>query len=289
MPRDLFPQRSPEEARTAKSQEQQTSDKLNEGRKTEGYNELTIYSESHNKVQLSEGMKKAEKRNDLHPYVTTLSLADVESCIRLEDASFPEHERCSREKFIYRLSKCGELSLGLFATATPHSTLNSASTAVSARPPDSATPDKKGVLLAHVVATKCDSKAVTDESMDFPPEWQHGVKESERRGHQEKGRTIAVHSLAVLPAYQRVGLGKTVMKSYIQRLESSGIVDRIALLAHGHLIEYYESFGFVNKGESTAQFGGGSWNEMVNSDNLFIVVHTDSAQVYEFSNTGNGS
>lgn len=144
--------------------------------------------------------------------------------------------------------------------------MNSASTAASARPPDSADPDKKGVLLAHVVATKCDGQAVTDESMDFPPEWQHGVEKSDRRGHQEKGRTIAVHSLAVLPAYQRMGLGKTVMKSYIQRLETSGIADRIALLAHDHLIEYYESFGFVNKGESVAQFGGGGWKEMVNSE-----------------------
>ena len=37
-------------------------------------------------------------RNDLHPYVQTLSLADVESCVALENAAFPENERCSREK-----------------------------------------------------------------------------------------------------------------------------------------------------------------------------------------------
>lgn len=98
MPRDLFPQRSAEEAQVSKNPEQQTPESSNEARENEGYNEFTIYSESYDKDQLSAGMKKAEKRNDLHPYVTTLSLADVESCIRLEDASFPEHERCSREK-----------------------------------------------------------------------------------------------------------------------------------------------------------------------------------------------
>lgn len=104
--------------------------------------------------------------------------------------------------------------------------------------------------------------------MDFPPDWRRGIPESDRRGHREEGRTIAIHSLAVLPAYQRMGLGRTIMKSYMQRLETAGIADRIALLAHGHLIEYYESLGIVNKGKSTAQFGGGGWNSMVMSEQL---------------------
>lgn len=36
--------------------------------------------------------------NDLHPYVQTLSLADLDSCVALENAAFSEEERCSREK-----------------------------------------------------------------------------------------------------------------------------------------------------------------------------------------------
>ena len=38
------------------------------------------------------------KRDELHPYTQTLTLNDIESCIRVEEATFPEHERCSREK-----------------------------------------------------------------------------------------------------------------------------------------------------------------------------------------------
>lgn len=38
------------------------------------------------------------KRDPLHPYTQTLSLSDIESCIRLEDAAFPPQERCTREK-----------------------------------------------------------------------------------------------------------------------------------------------------------------------------------------------
>ncbi len=37
-------------------------------------------------------------KDEFHPYVQTLSIADLESCIALENAAFPEDERCSREK-----------------------------------------------------------------------------------------------------------------------------------------------------------------------------------------------
>ena len=82
-------------------------------------------------------------------------------------------------------------------------------------------------------------------------------------GHKENGRTICIHSLAVLPQYQNSGLGMTLMKSFLQRTESHGIADRAALITHKELIPYYEGFGFENKGESKCQFGGGGWYDMV--------------------------
>lgn len=82
-------------------------------------------------------------------------------------------------------------------------------------------------------------------------------------GHKEAGRTICIHSLAVLPSYQRKGLGKTLMAAYLQRIESHEVADRVALISHEPLIHYYESFGFENKGPSEAQFGGGGWYDMV--------------------------
>lgn len=53
------------------------------------------------------------------------------------------------------------------------------------------------------------------------------------------------------------------MKAYLDRLKHQDVADRAALLAHGPLIGYYERFGFVRKGESQAQFGGGGWFDMV--------------------------
>lgn len=119
------------------------------------------------------------------------------------------------------------------------------------------------MLLGHVIATKCESHSVTDASVDYPREWQSPVAPLDLRGHQEHGRTIAVHSLAVLPMFRNRGLGKIIMKSFKQRIESSGIADRMSLVAHDHLIQFYEKLGFVNKGASQCKFGAGGWFDIV--------------------------
>ena len=51
-------------------------------------------------AQLSQ---RNEKRDELHPYTQTLNPSDIESCVRLESATFPPHERCTREKVSHRL------------------------------------------------------------------------------------------------------------------------------------------------------------------------------------------
>lgn len=86
---------------------------------------------------------------------------------------------------------------------------------------------------------------------------------SSKKGHQEQGRTIALHSLAVVPEFQGQGLGKTLMRSYIQRMESSGVADRIAILTYDRLVHYYEKLGFVSKGRSKATYAGREWYDMV--------------------------
>ena len=103
--------------------------------------------------------------------------------------------------------------------------------------------------------------------MDIPRNWRElqGSADSNTdvRGHQEHGRTIALHSLGVLPPYRGRGLAKMIMKSYQQRMETSGIADRIALLAHDHLVKMYKDMGFEDRGKSGAKFGGGGWNDLV--------------------------
>ena len=72
-----------------------------------------------------------------------------------------------------------------------------------------------------------------------------------------------MHSLAVVPEWQNEGIGKTIMKAYLQRMEGAGIADRVALLARPELVGYYTRLGFVRKGTSKCEFGGGVWVDMV--------------------------
>lgn len=41
---------------------------------------------------------QAENRNALKPIVQTLAISDLESCLALENATFPKNERCSLER-----------------------------------------------------------------------------------------------------------------------------------------------------------------------------------------------
>ncbi|KAJ5914310.1 hypothetical protein N7504_003193 [Penicillium tannophilum] len=188
------------------------------------------------------------KLDELHPFVQLLSTSNVEDCIAVENA-FPEAERCSRDKFVYRLTRCPELSLGLFTL-----------------PLYGDQPKPRATLVGHIIATRTSEPTVTDRSMRLPSEWKNerwSFEGNEAVGHEEGGRTIAIHSLAVLPEHQGKQIGSTLMKSYIHRIREALIADRIAIIAHDHLVPFYESFGFENHGPSKCQFGGGGWVDLV--------------------------
>ncbi|KAJ6135516.1 hypothetical protein N7512_000676 [Penicillium capsulatum] len=175
------------------------------------------------------------KLDELHPFVQLLSVSNVDDCVSVESA-FPEPERCSHDKFIYRLTRCPELSLGLFTL-----------------PP--LAKDEGG-----------EKPCVTDKSMRLPANWQNErwtFEDGQAVGHEEGGGTIAIHSLAVLPEHQGKQVGSTLMKSYIHRIREAQIADRIAIIAHDHLLPFYESFGFESRGPSKCQFGGGGWIDLV--------------------------
>lgn len=101
----------------------------------------------------------------------------------------------------------------------------------SARPVETDRPDGAvSVLLAHVVGTRCRGDLVADADMDYPRDWRTRGGRTADVGHQEGGRTIGVHSLAVLPRLQRCGIGQMIMKAYLDQMKNSGLVDRVALI-----------------------------------------------------------
>ena len=107
MPRDLFPpspspplshspepQSSPQPGPSASQQDPAPS------RFSNALNSFMIYHDHHDEreMQLSTSLRTGTEKANLHPYVQALSIADLESCLALEEACFPEGERGSREK-----------------------------------------------------------------------------------------------------------------------------------------------------------------------------------------------
>lgn len=203
------------------------------------------------------------KATNLHPYTRPLTISDLDACVALENAAFIDpNERATPEKFRYRLSKCGELCLGIYCTVVPNSGFQ-AETLAAGRPVE--TDRKNGaisVMLGHVVACKTNDSTATDDSMSVPENWDSPHPAPTKRGHQEAGRTIVLHSVAVLPGLQGRGLGRVLLMAYIQNMNGAGIADRLALIAHDHMVDWYEKLGFTNLGKSAAQFGGGRWYDM---------------------------
>lgn len=201
---------------------------------------------------------------NLHPYTRPLTISDLESVVALENAAFSDpNERATREKFTYRLSKCGELCLGIFTTIVPGSGTK-AETFDTGHPVE--TSRRNGaisVLIGHVVAAKTNDLVASDDSMDYPRDWDSPHPKPSKVGHQEAGRTIVLHSVAILPQFQGRGLGRVLMQAYIQQMNGAGIADRLALIAHDHKMGWYERLGFQNKGPSKATFGHGGWYDMI--------------------------
>ena len=162
-------------------------------------------------------------------------------------------------KFLYRLNRCPELTLGLFTLPVL----------------EEGKPKPRATLVGHIIATRTSSPRVTDSSMQLPSNWQterFAVENGQMVGHDEYGPTIAIHSLAVLPEHQGKQVGSTLMKSYIQRIREAQIAERIAIIAHDHLVPFYQSLGFQDCGPSECQFGGGGWVDLVSF--VFLSEHS---------------
>lgn len=223
-------------------------------------------------------------------------------CVSFYRATSSRTESDSSQ-FQYRLSTCGTLSLGVFTCGitqpptpakeppdtppsqyTPSPPLPSADlliktlTAAVSREITATLPPRKELLLGHIIATKTHNPCVKDRDMAVPSWWRARNKPSsgptppaptngdaaKDGGHAERGTTLCIHSLAVLPQYQNRGLGKLLMRSYLGRIEGSGVADRVALIARDDMVPFYEALGFVKQeAPSEVAFGGGAWHDMV--------------------------
>lgn len=140
--------------------------------------------------------------------------------------------RLTDNQFRHRLTKCPELSLGIFCTVVPSQLKDwEIETLASARPVETHRPDGAvSLLVGHIVSTMCHDEVITDADMAHPEDWASRCGKPAGVGRQPPSRTVALHSLAVSPKLQGCGLGQMLVKAYLQQIKSSGLADRVALL-----------------------------------------------------------
>ncbi|EME45298.1 hypothetical protein DOTSEDRAFT_129089 [Dothistroma septosporum NZE10] len=189
-----------------------------------------------------------------HTFFSSLSYEHAAMCHALEKVTFPPAETATLAKFQYRLSRCPELCLGMFVDVAGAAKVGGL--ADDLRLHDDTGHD--GVLIGQISATRTSDDTVTEGAMASPPSG-----DCSTTGHRAEGRTVCIHAVAIVPAFQKLGLGRRMVSTYLQFLAQGHLADRVAILAHDHLLQYYESFGFVNCGLSKNLYGDGGWYDMI--------------------------
>ncbi|CAX40899.1 polyamine acetyltransferase, putative [Candida dubliniensis CD36] len=200
--------------------------------------------------------------------IRPLTIQDIDQCVALEIQGFPPSERCSREKFSYRLTVAPELCAGLFVRQydVKYNAINLPEVAEKLEKQHHPEDDSdelpahssviKETLIGHVIATKIASDRITDASMELPSDDTPGS------GHIESSRNIGIHSIVIDPEWRGKNLGALLLHDYIQKLSNQDIGDQIVIINKESLIPFYEKIGFNNLGESECKHGGATWYDM---------------------------
>lgn len=199
-----------------------------------------------------------------HLSIRPLNYHDVELCLELEAKGFPENERCTREKFLYRLTNCPELCSGLFVREFEEIPVTT--DADDYKPPAKSTVTSEK-LIGHAIGTKMYDDKVTERSMEIPVLDKDGdvdtsIEGNAMIGHVESSKNIGLHSLVVDPEYRGLKMGTLLLRDYIQKLSHQEIGERLAIIVHQRLTGFYSNLGFINEGTSKCQFGNGGWIDM---------------------------
>ncbi|TFK65991.1 acyl-CoA N-acyltransferase [Pluteus cervinus] len=153
---------------------------------------------------------------------------DLEIAIEIERQGYPADEAASLEAFRYRQSQASDLFLGAYLPDTNE-------------------------LVGYVCSTLSPTTSLTHESMS---------------NHIPGSATVCIHSVCVAQKHRRKGVGLALLQEYIARLEAahpavnSVSLERVLLITHEELREFYEKAGFEWVGESAVVHGSRPWYEM---------------------------
>ncbi|KAI0465266.1 hypothetical protein LJB42_000493 [Komagataella kurtzmanii] len=194
-----------------------------------------------------------------HICIRPVTLYDLQKCLDLEEACFPESERASRDKVAYRLKYCPELSSGLFIRTFEE---NKNKDDEYVLPNHSSVKEEK--LIGLIMGTKCYDDRITERSMEIPKLTTEGlvdtsIPDNDKVGHVESASNIGIHSLIIHPDYRGQNLATLLFKDYLQKMSQQEVGSQIILIAHERLVPFYEKLGFNNLGRSQCRHGGESW------------------------------
>ncbi len=150
------------------------------------------------------------------------TIEDAETLADIEAKSFPPAEAASLESFRKRLAVFPDCFLLLMK-------------------------DDKAVGLIDGMIT--DQRTITDDMFE------------DATLHNPEGRWQSVFGLAVLPEERRQGYASTLMRAFIEKARDEDR-DGVILTCKAHLIDFYSSFGYVNRGVSKSVHGGAVWYDM---------------------------
>ena len=80
--------------------------------------------------------------------------------------------------------------------------------------------------------------------------------------HEPEGAYQSIFGLDVIEEYRHQGVASRLMEAMIERARSQGRRGLI-LTCKDRLIGYYETFGYVNMGNSKSVHGGAVWYDMI--------------------------
>ncbi|KAF4609955.1 hypothetical protein D9613_010541 [Agrocybe pediades] len=102
-------------------------------------------------------------------------------------------------------------------------------------------------LIGYICSTLSPDNTLTHESMSK---------------HIPNSSYVCIHSICVAPSHKRKGVGLSLLREYVTRLERAAKYDRILLIAHEELRGFYEKAGFEWLGKSQVVHGSKPWFEM---------------------------
>ncbi|KDR70260.1 hypothetical protein GALMADRAFT_255154 [Galerina marginata CBS 339.88] len=154
---------------------------------------------------------------------------DLSLALEIEQHGYPPDEAATESSFRLRQSQAGSLFLGAYEETAGSRT-----------------------LIGYICSTLSPATTLTHDSMST---------------HVPNSSSVCIHSVCVSHSHRRKGVGLALLKEYITRLERANVegsarYERVLLIAHDDLRDFYEKAGFEWLGKSNVVHGSKPWFEM---------------------------